>query len=152
MSKGANTSSEHCVQKQRSLDNFLISLHNFLPRKSTPAKCHLDRVSHLCTAWSLYFTVDWPLPLPKTAPSPGRSEPPPNTWLLGPTWVHSPNDTSVGSVYLQGSPVFTTVTDRHRLTETEHAKTGVATGCIIMLYISDAAYKSCKLKAKTNSN
>ena len=57
------------------------------------AKRQLDRVSHLSRAhgpWFLYFTMDRPLPHPKIAPFPdGGSRRPSNTWLLGPTRVHT---------------------------------------------------------------
>jgi len=71
-------------------------------------------VSRLCTAHgrrSLYFTMSRlqpKLPFPM-----GRSEPPSNTWFLGPTQVLIPNSTSIGSAIFAG---LTTVRDRHQQT------------------------------------
>jgi len=39
---------------------------------------------------------------PQKNPFLGDSDPPPNTWFLGPTEVHSPNGTSIGSAVFVG--------------------------------------------------
>jgi len=53
----------------------------------------------------------------KTASSLGRSEPPTNTWFLGPTEVHIPNGISIGSDVFAGlMAVSNRQTDRPRYT------------------------------------
>jgi len=45
-----------------------------------------------------HYTLKRTTPFPlKIAHSHGRSEPPYNTWFLGPTWVLNPNGISIGS-------------------------------------------------------
>jgi len=73
---------------------------------------------------SLYFTMPL-LPL-KIAPSHGESVPLSNTWFLGPTEVHNPNGTSIGSAVFAG---LTIVTDRPTDRPTDHA-TPVTVGLI----------------------
>jgi len=63
-----------------------------------------------------------PFPL-KIALHMGRSGPPSNTWFLGPTRVHIPNDISIGSAIIAW---LTIVTDR----QTDHATPSVTIGCI----------------------
>jgi len=43
-----------------------------------------------------------PYTLQLAAPSHGESGPPPNTWLLGPTWVHKPKGISIVSTVFAG--------------------------------------------------
>ena len=65
-------------------------------------KRHLGRANRLFGAHgplSLYFTMGWPLPHLKTAPSLGNPEP--HTWLLGPIAPHMPNGISIGPAVLQ---------------------------------------------------
>jgi len=78
---------------------------------SPQPKWYLDRFSRFCTddrRVSLYFTMDAPFPL-KISPSHGGSEPPSNTWFLGPIQVLNLNCISIGlAVFAR----LTSVTDR----------------------------------------
>jgi len=79
---------------------------------SPQSKRHLDCFSRVCIdnyRVSLYFTIRRPPPQKSKLSLPmGRSGPPYNTWLPGPTHVLSPNDMSICSAIFAG---FTSVTD-----------------------------------------
>jgi len=74
------------------------------PPKSTPQMASRS-VSRFCTAHgrrSLYFIMGRPISPSKLPLRMGASEPPSNTWFLGPTRVHNPNGTSIASAVFAG--------------------------------------------------
>jgi len=73
-----------------------------------------------------------PIIPPKFAPSHGGSEPPSNTWYLGPTQVLNPNGISIGSAVFAG---LTNVTDR----QTDHATQSLT---IDRIYVPSTAMRS----------
>jgi len=85
---------------------------------------------------SLYFTMGRPFS-PKNLRLPmGGSEPPSNTWSLGPTQVLNPNGISIGSAVFAG---LTSVTDR----QTDHATRSLT---IDRIYVCTVASLWCGLK------
>jgi len=78
------------------------------------------------------YTLQWATLSPKIAPSHGGSEPPSNTWSLGPTQVLNPNSISIGSAVFAW---ITSVTDR----PTDHA---IRSLTIDRIYVRRTAMRS----------
>jgi len=81
------------------------------PPELTSQTTSLDQFSRFCTAHdrvSLYFTMGRPFP-PQNCPFAWGIWTPSNTWFLGPTRVHNPNGTLIGSAIFAR---LATVTDR----------------------------------------
>jgi len=86
-----------------------------------PIRAHRPNAISVSSAVFPQTTVESPYTLqwdahspPKICPSHGGSEPPSNTWSLGPTQVLNPNGISIGSAVFAG---LTSVTDR----QTDHS-------------------------------
>jgi len=78
-------------------------------------------------------------PPTKNAPSPGGSGPPPNTWFLGQTQVHTLNDTSTGSAVFVGLVVVQQLeTNRQAHIYTDHS-TSAAIVCIFAVHACKVA-------------
>jgi len=109
------------------------------PLRAKKTKRHLYRFSRLSIddrRMSLYFTIGRPFS-PKNLPLPmGGSEPPSNTWCLGPTQVLNPNGISIGSAAFAG---LTSVTDRQTDRGTDHATRSLT---IDRIYVRSTAMRS----------
>ena len=102
--------SEMCIRDRHRIQSTMIQPTSCYSNEAASPRAALCRITVgnrsmvMCSGMSQFLSPKCPCPL--------YLGPPSNTWFLGPTRIHTPNGTSIGSAVFAGLLSVTTDTDR----------------------------------------